>query len=56
MWGYRRHTPSANDIACFLNRFFSRDCSRRSDQAEGFIYTEPQFLFDGTLLSPPSVG
>ena len=23
---------------------FSRDCSRRSDQAEGFIYTEPQFL------------
>ena len=22
---------------------FSRDCSRRSDKAEGFIYTEPQF-------------
>ena len=21
MWGYRRHTPSANDIACFLHRF-----------------------------------
>jgi hypothetical protein len=43
MWGYRRHTPSANDIACFLHRFVCRDCSCRSDQAEGFIYTEPQF-------------
>ena len=29
----------------FLTVLFSRDCSRRSDQAEGFIYTEPQFLW-----------
>ena len=27
----------------FFTVLFCRDCSRRSDKAEGFIYTEPQF-------------
>ena len=37
MWGYRRHTPSANDIAC-LTVVASPILLRQPRDAKGFIY------------------
>ena len=45
MWGYRRHTPSANDIACFLHRFiFPGLFAPERSSRRFYLYGTPIFM------------